>query len=345
MSQTQGDTSRPISPANIEHDKVEDDGQISVEAHATMSQGSDISDLAPDSLPVEQELTEEIKSEADSNNAAADPEIPEAVQPPVSTAAQTPATTTSSNLSQTGLTTATMTTTQSVALTTTTSNTHTTIALIHQASTPEKEATPATPVPGLTDPSPEEQAAAEGSSISPQQNLQTAIEDHFVSHSMSGLQLGDNPNPETDPKPYNVTSGGPGLLSDGQNPSAQAPLSSTPNKPFQELPNVSSVSATASSKQLSSTIHTAHDNTTSVQGFESASNIFHVDASSNILAAQQMGPNVSESVTDSDMVQDPAHEEDVDMDTTHQNVYTQHDDGNQPVARPDPSNPLAVNSG
>ncbi len=54
VSQTQGDTSRPISPANAEHDITEDDVQILVEAHSTMSQGSDISSLASDSLPVEQ---------------------------------------------------------------------------------------------------------------------------------------------------------------------------------------------------------------------------------------------------------------------------------------------------
>ncbi len=47
---------------------------------------------------------------------------------------------------------------------------------------------------------------------------------------------------------------------------------------------------------------------------------------------------MSESVTDSDMMQDPAREENVEMDTTHQNEYTQHDDGNPPIAPPDPSN-------
>ncbi len=51
---------------------------------------------------------------------------------------------------------------------------------------------------------------------------------------MFGLQLGDRSIPETDPKPDNVTSGGPGPFSDDQNPSAQAPLSSTPNKPLTE---------------------------------------------------------------------------------------------------------------
>ena len=238
---------------------------------------------------------------------------------------------------------ATTTTTQLVAITTSTINTHTTIAIVHSASTPEKEATPATPVPRLTDSSPEE-LAAEGSDISPQQYVQTAIKDHFVSHSMSGLQLGDKSIPEMDPKPNNVTSGGPGLLSNGQDLIAQAPLSSTPNKPLSELQDSSNVSATASSEQLGSTIHTAHDSTTSVSGFESASDIFHRAASSNVPAAQPMGPNVSESATDSDMVQDPAHEQDVEMDTAHQNAYTQHDDGNQPVAQPDPSNQSSTDS-
>ncbi len=224
VSQTQGDTSHPISPANTEHNKTEDDVHTTVEAHATMSQESDVSSIDPFELPVEQESIEETQGEADSNKAAVEPETPEAVQPPVSTAVQIPATTTTSNLSQTAPVMATTTTTQSVAITTTTSNTHTTIALIHQASTPEKEATPAIPVPGLTDPSPEELAADQGSGISPQQDLKTAIEDHFVSHSMSGLQLGDNSLPETDPKPDNVTSCGPGPSSDNQNPSAQTPL-------------------------------------------------------------------------------------------------------------------------
>ncbi len=303
-----------------------------------MSQESDISSIDPHETPVEQGSVEETQGEADSNNAAFEPEPPETVQPPVSTAAQTPATTTTSNLPQTAPTTATTATTQSVAITTTTGNIHTTIAIIHQASTPENEATPATPVPGRTDPSPEELAADEGSGISPQQDLKTAIEDHYVSHSMSGLQLGDKSIPETDPKPDNVTSGGPGPLSDSQKPSTQLPMSRTPNKPLPELQDGSNVSATASSEQLGSTIHAAHDSTTSVSGFESASDIFHGDTSSNVPDAQQTGSNMSESVTDSDMVQDPAHEENVDMDTTHQNAYTQHDDGNPPVAKPGPSN-------
>ncbi len=190
VSQAQGDTSHPISPANTEHDKTEDDDvQIAVEAHSTVSQESDISSLDHFELPAQLRSVEETQGEADSNNAAVEPETPEAVQRPVSTAAQTPATTTTSNLSQTTPTMATTTTTQSVATTTTTSNTHTTVPIIHQASTPEKEATPATPIPGLTNLSPEELAADQGSSISPEQYVQTVIEDHFVSP-MSGLQLG-----------------------------------------------------------------------------------------------------------------------------------------------------------
>ncbi len=137
-----------------------------------------------------------------------------------------------------------------------------------------------------------------------------------------------------DPKPNNVTSGGPRPLSENQIPSAHHPLNSTPNRPLSEPQNDLIVSATASSEQLGSTILTAHDSTTSVQGFESVSDIFHGDASSGVPAAQQTGPNVSELVTDSEMAQDPAREKDVDMDTTHQNAYTQHDDGNQPVAQP-----------
>ncbi len=170
-----------------------------------MSQESDVSSIDPFELPIESRPVEENQGEADSNNAAVEPKTPEAAQPSVSMAALTPATTTTSNLSQTAPTTATTTTTQSVAITTTTSNTHTTIAIIHQASTPEKEAIPAIPVPGLTDPSPEQLAADEGSGVSPQQDLQTAIQEHYVSFSMSGLQLGDRSIPEADPKPDNTT--------------------------------------------------------------------------------------------------------------------------------------------
>ncbi len=156
---------------------------------------------------------------------------------------------------------------------------------------------------------------------------------------MSGLQLGDSSIPETDPKPDNhVTWGGPGPSSDHQNPSAQHPLSSTPTRPLPEPQNDLSVSGTASSEQLGSTIHTAHGSTTSVQGFDSASIIFHGDASSSVPAVQPTGPNVSESVTNSDVVQDSPRDEDVAMDTTHKDAYTQHVDGNRSVVQPESKN-------
>ncbi len=58
VSQTQGDVSHPTSSAEAEHGKSETDVQIPVEAHATMSQESDISSLASDSAPVEQKQIE-----------------------------------------------------------------------------------------------------------------------------------------------------------------------------------------------------------------------------------------------------------------------------------------------
>ncbi len=125
-------------------------------------------------------------------------------------------------------------------------------------------------------------------------------------------------------------------------PSTQPLLNNTPNKPLTELQDSSNVSATVSSELLGSTIHAAHDSTTAVPGFESASDLFRGDSGSNVLAVQPTGPNVSGSTTDSDMVQDPAREKDIEMDTTHQNAYTQHDDGNPPVAQPDPSNPMST---
>ncbi len=339
VSQPQGDTSHPISPVNTEHDKTEgDDVQTAVEAHSTMSQESEVSSIDQYDLPADQGSIEENQGEAEAEGYAVDPETPQAVQPPVSTATQTLATTTTSNLSQTAPTTAATITTQSVATTTTTSNTHTTIAIIHQASAPEKEAKSAIPVPGLTDPSSKELAAEQGSSISPEQFVQRVIEDHYVSHSMSGLQLGDSSIPEMDPKPDNVTLGGPRPSSDNQNPSAQQPLSSTPNRPLMEPQDSSNVLATASSELLGSTIHAAQDSTTSVPGLESASDIFQGDASSNVPAVQSTGPNVSKSVTNADMVQDSTREEDVDMDTTHQDAYTQHADENRPVVQPDSDN-------
>ena len=333
VSQPQGDTSDPISPVNTEHDKTGSDGiQTTVEAHSTVSQGSDICSIDPHETPIEPESIEENQGEAEAEGSAIDPETPEAAQTPASMAAQTPATTTPSNLPQTAPTMATTTTTQSVTTTTTTSNNQPSIATLSQASTPKKEAKSGIPVPGLTELSFEEQAAEQEAEVSPEQVVQRAIEDHYVSYSMSGLQLGDDSVPETDPKPDNVTSGGPGPSSDTQIPSAQQPLSSTPTQPLTEPQHGSNVSATASSEQLGSTIHTAHDSTTSVSGFEGASDMFHGDASSSIPAVQPTGPNVS------DMVQDPAREKDVNMDTTHQSAYTQHTDENRPDVQPDSNN-------
>ncbi len=299
VSQPQGDTSDPVSPVNTEHDKTgSEDVQAILEAHSTASQASDISSIDPHDTPVVGESIEETQGEAEAPSSAVDPETPETEQPPVSTAAQTPATTTPSNLSQTANTLATTTTTQSVATITTTSNTQSTIAIISPASTPEKEAHPAIPVPGLTDPSSDDQVAEPETRVSPEQFVQTSIEDLFAAHSMSSLQLRDDSVPEAGPKPDNVTSGGPGPVSDNQNPATQQPLSSTPTRPHTEPQNDLSVSATVSSEQLGSTIHAAHDSTMSVPGFDSASNISLVDASSSIPAVQSTGPNVSESVTD-----------------------------------------------
>ncbi len=264
--------------------------------------------------------------------------IPKAAQPPVSTAAQTPATTIPSNLPQTANTLATTTTTQSVATTTTTSNTQSTIAIIHQASEPEKEASPANPVPGLTDLGSEEQDAEQEAEVSPEQIIQRSIEDLFAAHSMSGLHLGDGSVSETDPKTENITSGGPGPSSDFPNPATQQPLSSTPTQPLPEPQNDLSVSATASSKQLASTIHAAHDSTTSMSGFDSASNIFHGEASSSIPAVQPTGPNLSESVTDPGEGQGSPHTEDNAMDTTNQDAYSQHTEEIQPVVQPEANN-------
>ncbi len=50
------------------------------------------------------------------------------------------------------------------------------------------------------------------------------------------------------------------------------------------------------------------------------------DASSIVPAAQQMGPNLSESAADSEMVQDPAREKNVEMNTTHQDEYRRDDE-------------------
>ena len=138
VSQPQGVTSDPVSPAKTEHDKSgSEDVQATVEAHSTVSQGSDISSIDPHDTPVETQSIEGQQGEAEQKGSAVDPEIQEAAQPPVSTADQTPATTTPSNLPQTANTLATTTTTQSVATTMTPSNTQSNITTISPASSPE----------------------------------------------------------------------------------------------------------------------------------------------------------------------------------------------------------------
>ncbi len=322
VSQIQGDTSRPTSPASAEHGKVEDDVPATVEAHATMSQESDVSSIDPHALSVEAGTIEENPGKTGDQGSTVIPE-----------AAQTPATTPTSNPQTTAM--ATMTTTQSAATTLTTSNTPTSIAT--SASKPEKEAEQAIPVPGLTDPSSGDLVANPGSRVSPEQVVQQAIEAHFVAHSMSGLQLGDDSIPETGPRPENVTLGGPRPSPDASNPAAQHPLSSTLNKPLTEQPNSSYVSATASSEQLSSTIPAAPKSTLSATGFESASDLFLGETSSNVPAVQSTDPGVSGSVGDSEMLQDPARESEAEMDTTHQSAYTQHSEGSPSGVQPGPS--------
>ncbi len=167
VSQPQGVTSDPVSPDNAEHDKTRsEDVQTTVEAHSTVSQGSDISSIDPHDTPVETQSIEGQQGEAEQEGSAVDPEIQEAAQPPVSAANQTPASTTPSNLPQTANTLATTTTTQSVATIMTPSNTQTTIANISPASSPKKEAYSAIPVPGLTDPGSEEQEAEQQANLS-----------------------------------------------------------------------------------------------------------------------------------------------------------------------------------
>ncbi len=175
--------------------------------------------------------------------------------------------------------------------------------------------------------------------------VQTSIEDLYTAHSMSNLQLRDDTASEMDPKLENTTSGGPGPSSDFQDPATQQPLSSTPNRPLKEPQNNLNVSATTSSDQLGSTIHTAHDSTMFVPGFESASNIFLGDASSNIPAGQSTGPNVSESVTDPNKEQDSSQQDDDAMDTTHQSAYTQHTENTGPVVQPEASNSSSTEAG
>ena len=339
VSQPQGVTSDPVSPDNAEHDKTESaDVETTVEAHGTMSQASDVSSIDPFELPLELRSTEGQQGEAEPEGSAVDPETEEIVQPPISTAVQTPATTTPSNPSPIANTTATTTTTQSVAITTTSSNIQSTIAIIHQASEPVKEANPAIPVPGLTNLGSEEQEAEQQAHVSPEMVVQTSIEDLFTAHSMSHLQLRDDTASDADPKPENVTPGGPGPSSDSQNPATQQPLSSTPARPLTEPQNNLNVSATASSEQLGSTIHAAHDSTTSLTGFDSASNIFLGETSSSVPAVQSTDPNPSESIADPDMEQDPSREGEDAMDTTHQSAYTQHAANTGSVVQPGTDN-------
>ncbi len=161
-----------------------------------------------DSLPVEQGQVEGTQGEAESDGTAVDPEQPETAQPPVSEAAQTSASHPLGDPTQSALTSATTNTTQSVAVTPTSNNTISTVATVHQTSTPDKEAPPAILVPGITDQNPEDTTADEGSGIKPPPDLKTAIEDHLVSHSMSGLQLGDHPTPRQARNPITLYQAG-----------------------------------------------------------------------------------------------------------------------------------------
>ncbi len=321
VSQTQGDSSHPTSPAKPEHGKPEDDVPAVVEAHVTLSQESNVSSIDPYSLPVEEGTIEDESGKTEDPSSSVDPE-----------AAQTPATTTPvSNPQTTAM--ATTTTTQSVALTTTSSNAPNLVA--NPASQPETEAKQALPVPGLTDPSPEELDATPGSHVSPEQFVQTAIEGHFISHSMSGLQLGGDSVPGMGPVPENIVSGGPGPSPDVSNLAAQHPLSSTPNQPLTEQRIGPNVSATTSIEQLGSTI-SAPDSTLSVPGFESASDLFSGETGSNVPAVQSTDPGMSGLTDDSEMVQDPAREGVSDMDTTHQNAYSQKGESTPPGSQPGP---------
>ncbi len=304
-----------------------------------MRQGSDISSLDPHDTPVETQSIEGQQGEAEQEGSAVEPDIEEAVQLPVSTAAQTPATTAPCNPLQLANTTATTTTTQSVATTLTSSNIQHTIAIIHQASEPVTEAKSAIPVPGLADPSSDDHVAEPGTRVTPEQLVQTSIEDLFTAHSMSNLQLRDDSVSETDSKPENGTPGGPGPSPNVQNPATQQPLSSTPVRPPTEPQNDLNVSATVSGERLGSTIHAGPGSTTSLTGYDSASSIFHPDASSNIPAVQPTGPNVSESVLDPVEGQQVSRGgDDGAMDTTHQSAYTQHVDGTGSVVQPETNN-------
>ncbi len=128
---------------------------------------------------------------------------------------------------------------------------------MHQASGPNKDAPQAVPVPWLTDPSVEDTTAAQESGLVPYLDLQTVLTDFTVSHSMYGLHLTNHPTPEACLGPDNVVPIGPNMHSESQTPSAHPQMGSTPVRPPGVPQITSAVSATMSSKNLGSTIHTA----------------------------------------------------------------------------------------
>ncbi len=171
----------------------------------------------------------------------------------------------------------------------------------------------------------------------PDPDLKTIIRDFTVSTSMSGLNLKDHPTPESGMKPDNTVPIGAGLHSDSQTSSAHPQMSSTPVRPQMEPQNTTAVSATASSENLCSTVYAAYDSTTSVIRYDSASTVFHRDTSSNAPPVRQTSQGTSESVKESEMVQDFTREQDTDMDTIRQNEYKMHD-SSQPDTQPDQQN-------
>ncbi len=108
-------------------------------------------------------------------------------------------------------------------------------------------------------------------------------------------------------------------------PSAHPEMSSTAVRPQMQPQNITAVSATMSSENLGSSIHTAHDSTTSVPGYDSASIVFHRDTSSNAQPIRMEGSSKSELNKDLEMEQDVTHERDTEMDTIHQDEYKIHD--------------------
>ncbi len=83
--------------------------------------------------------------------------------------------------------------------------------------------------------------------------------------------------------------------------------------------NLTAVSATVSSENLGSTIHATHNSTPSAHGYDSASDVFHGDASSNVPPVQPSSQGTSESIKESEMMQDVTREKDTAMDTTQLN--------------------------